>query len=345
MVYLIIITVILFVIYRVAGSVGLKRVEYKRYFSEEGVVEGDTVLLIEEISNRFFIPLFRVDVDSYLSNDLRLAGWPPENSGMQLFTSRFYLPPYVCVKRTIELHCMKRGYYRLESVNIKGRQVKAEAVLYVYPGMLEYGSGNPMESEMQNTLQTERQLFQDPFSFSGIRDYRYGDTFRSINYKATAKTGVVKVNNRDFFAGRNIMIYIDFGQSNLKPLDTDVYTALMERALSYSADMVWNSISRGFSVGFAANCRTHGRGRHVRYPMGRGHNHYIEILKEMAIIRMSDGCSLLWLINQDLDALWNVDIYIMTANAAQILDDVSAIYRSRGNHVTILHLEGENELA
>jgi len=331
----------LIVVYFLFRKLGMRRIEYRRYFSEEGIFEGDTVLLIEEISNRSFVPLIMVDVDTFLSNELRLVGDQTKEHGMQQFISRFYLPPFMRIKRSIEVICKKRGYYQLESVNINGASVDAKAILYVYPQALPCGKSTPMENEMQNMVQTSRRLFQDPFSFAGIRDYRPGDAFRSINYKATAKTGVLKVNDQDFFSSRNIMIYIDFGQHYPHPLTTEVYTALMERALSYSADMVWNSIQQGFSVGFAANSRALSA-THVRFPMGRGHSHYMEILKEMAVIRMADGCSFLWLTKQDLDSLWNVDIYIMTTNNLQTLGDIVDIYNSRGNNVTIIRLEEEN---
>lgn len=333
------IIILIILVYYFARRVGIRRVEYKRYFSEDGVFEGGSVFLIEEISNRFFLPLIKVDVYANLNNDLRLRDYVAEEFGMQQFTSRFYLPPFTQVKRSIEIICKKRGYYQLESVSINGNSRNAKAVMHVYPKALPYGESNPMENEIQNTYKTDRRLFQDPFSFSGIRDYRHGDTLRAINHKATAKTGVVKVNNKDFFSNRNIMIYIDFGQHYTHPLTTEAYSSLMEQALSYSSDMVWNSISLGFSVGFAANCRALGRANHIRFPMGRGHSHYMEILKEMAAIRMADGCSFLWLLRQDLDILWNVDIYIMTTNISQPFEEIIDMYTSRGNHITVLELE------
>jgi len=346
----------LIAIYCVLRRVGIKKVEYRRYFSEEGVFEGEMVMLIEEISNRFFLPLIMVDVGICISKDLQFVGHSIEGHGMQEFISRFYLPPFTQITRSVQVICKKRGLYQLESVSINNIQKSAKAVLYVYPQALAYGKSSPMENELLNTAHTNRRLLQDPFSFSGIRNYYPGDTFRSINYKATAKTGTLKVNNRDYFSSRNVMIYIDFAQHYPHPLTTDVYTSLMERSLSYSADMVWESVKQGFSVGFAANCRLLGRTHkskpissrfdstinHTRFPMARGHSHYMEILKEMAAIRMSDGCSFMWLLKQDLDVLWNVDIYIMTTNVSQSFDEVADIFISKGNHVTIIALEDEN---
>ena len=329
------IAVLLPVLYFFARRTVLGAIEYRRYFSQTGVFEGEDVVLFEEISNHSFLPLVMVDVEAYLSGELQLPSYTG-GQGMQEFISRFFLPPFTQVKRSIRINCARRGYYTLDSVIIQGRSRDAKAEIYVYPRALAYEDENPMATAMQNTALSERRLFQDPFSFSGVRDYRYGDSFRSINYKATAKTGAVKVNERDFFSGRNIMLYIDFNMP-LVPLPTPVYHALMEQALSHSADLVEKAVRLGYNVGFAANCRTL-RANHVRFAMRRGHEHFLEILREMALIRMAGGCSFPWLAGKDFDSVWNTDIYIMTTNPTPEMDDVADIFRSQSNHVTMLML-------
>ena len=320
---------------------GLRRVAYRRYFAQPGVFEGDGVVLVEEIANRFFLPLVMVDVDVNLPGDLRLSGYD-HRRGMQRFTSRFFLPPFTQIRRSIGLDCVRRGYYQLDSVNIQNHTHPAKASLHVYPRAIDAGTSNPMENDLQATASSDRRLHRDPYSFSGVRDYRPGDPFHSINYKATAKTHAVKVNNHDFFSSRNIMIYIDFQvRTYPEPMSTDEYHALMELSLSYAADMVWKSIHDGYSVGLAANCRTLGKGNHIKHPMRRGHEHYMDILREMAQIRITDGCSFQWLVRQDIDSLWNVDIYIMTAADATPLEETIAVFQHRGNHVTILQLNEE----
>jgi len=325
--------------------VGLDRVVYRRYFSQPGVFEGETVMLVEEIQNRYFLPLFSVDVDAYLYNELRLPGYVPhegqEESGMQEFTSRFFLAPYTQVRRSIPINCAKRGYYELDSVYVQNKSRTAKAKLFVYPRALPCEESTPMENQMQNLAESDRRLFQDPFSFSGVREYRPGDPFRSINYKATAKTGALKVNERDFFSSRSFMVYIDF---RVPPDALLQYTEMMEKSLSFAADMVWKSINQGYSVGFAANCKKLlGRENHIRYSMRRGHEHYVEILQEMAAIRISEGCSFTWLLQQDIDDLWNTDVYIMTANTYDDhkFDDLIAVLRSKGNHMTVLRMDDD----
>jgi uncharacterized protein (DUF58 family) len=317
--------------------VGIKKIEYRRYFSQIGVFEGQKVSLVEEIFNPNFFPLFFVDVDAYLYKELLPQGYSPVPYGMQAFTSRFFLAPKTQVRRKIPIECLKRGYYELDSVYVQNRTREAKAKIFVYPRALEYEKINPMENEMQNLEQSSRRLFADPFSFAGVRDYRRGDPFRSINYKATARAQELKVNERDFFSGRSFMIYVDFHSPNNAAIK---YNEIMEQSLSYAADMVCKSIKQGYNVGFAANCKKLlGRENHVRYPMRRGEEHFFEILREMAAIRISEGCSLLWLLQQDIDDLWNTDIFIMTAFSYEknhVFDDIIAALRSKGNAVTVV---------
>jgi len=330
---------------------GLRRVGYRRYFSEAGVFEGESVQLVEEIENGWFVPLF-LNVDAYLYRELCLPGFSHPSSlspsekdeneksavGLQEFTSRFFLAPYTRVRRSIPIECAKRGYYELDSVYVQNKSRLAKTQLFVYPRALPYSENRTVENQQQNMALSDRRLLQDPFSFAGVRDYRPGDPFRSINYKATAKTGALKVNERDYFSGRNFMVYIDFHANG-----AEGYEDMMEKSLSYAADMVWKSIKDGYNVGFAANCkRLLGRENHVRYALRRGEKHYKEMLQEMAAIRISEGCSFLWLLQQDLDTLLNTDVYIMSANAlaGNAFDSITAALWSRGNNVTVVGYDG-----
>ena len=50
----------------------LSNLIYERSFSESGVYEGECVELVETIRNAGFFPLFGVDVESYIYNELEL---------------------------------------------------------------------------------------------------------------------------------------------------------------------------------------------------------------------------------------------------------------------------------
>ena len=54
-----------------------------------------------------------------------------------------------------------------------------------------------------------RWIVDDPFMLAGVREYQYGDSMRDVNWKATAKTGNLQVNQRDFTADRRLMVYLN----------------------------------------------------------------------------------------------------------------------------------------
>jgi uncharacterized protein (DUF58 family) len=332
----------LFLLSRYAG---IKRLAYKRYFTPQNVFEGEGVMFVEEIYNRFFLPLFFVDIEAFMYNELELSEYTDDEYHMQHFISRFFLAPFTKIKRSVPVRCIKRGYFELDSVNILffgfNLYMTSKAGVHVFPRALALDESNPLEFEMQNTVYADKKLLPDPFSFSGVRDYRPGDPFGSVNYKATAKTGMLKVNNRDYFSSRNFMVYINFHMPSLDdPLPLDLYETTMERALSYASDMVMKSIQCGYSAGFAANCKLINGAGYVRYPMGRGQSHYVDMLKAMSSVRMVAGHSFNWLMRHEIDSTWNAEVYIMTIGKTHdvLLEKTVSTLRGMGNHVAVIAL-------
>ncbi|MCL2664278.1 MAG: DUF58 domain-containing protein [Defluviitaleaceae bacterium] len=332
----------------------IKRLQYKRHFKNAGAFEGERAVLIEEIYNPTYFPLFFIDVESYMPGELRLIGQGKletggrqedslDGSAMQLFISRFFLLPYTKIVRSIDVSCVRRGHYTLDFVTVffffSAIYFKSKASFYVYPRTLPLAKSNPLEQAAMHTDITEKRLIADPFNLYGVRDYLPGDPFSHINFKATAKTGSWKVNQRDYTAGRNFMVFIDFYSSmHHDSLPTPVYHARMERALSFAADMVQKSIRLGYAAGFSANCKlTNGMG-YVKFPMERGHVHYIEMLCLMAQIRLQAGYSFDWLLRSHIDGLFNAEIYIMTADNPAPYREAIDILRLTGNSVTVIML-------
>ena len=106
-------------LYRRGRDSHLGALTVERTFSESGVYAGSELILTETVTNHGFFPLFKVDVEAYLYNDLRLSGFePPKKDGMQFFSGRFNLLPYMRVRRHYRLTALSRGYYRIESATV-----------------------------------------------------------------------------------------------------------------------------------------------------------------------------------------------------------------------------------
>lgn len=145
------------------------------------------------------------------------------------------------------------------------------------------------------------------------------------------------VNTREFISVRNFMIYVDF-RIKTGDAEPDAYNILMERALSWSSDLIQKAIQSGGAAGFAANCRNHLGARYTSYPMGSGYSHYSEILAEMAKIRVMAGNSMASVIANDLNTLRNAEIFIYTTDIAQDFGVCLDVLRAAGNVVSLIEM-------
>ena len=187
--------VLLVVFYIFLSLKYIDRITYKREFSEKGSYEGDELQLIETIANRSFLPFFFIDIEYYIFNELQYDDYEQERDrNMQYTRSRFFIVlPYMQIKRRHTIKLKKRGFYQLDTVTFwygrKQRRISAPAQVYVYPKLTGIDDLPIPSSSMQGDAFSKQWLIKDPFSVSGIREYRFGDPFNSINFKATAKSG------------------------------------------------------------------------------------------------------------------------------------------------------------
>lgn len=333
----------------------MERVVYKRVFSDVGAYEGETVTLIETVYNPTPFPLLFVNIEGYMYNGIPLEKYEVDpHKAMQYYLSRFHLMPFMQIRRKHTVKCAKRGYYKLETVDIyynkKVRYIEAPAEVYVYPRIIPLRDPTQPTSDKQGESFTRRWLIQDPFSLSGVREYRSGDSFNMINFKATARSGSMnvdafKVNNRDYCSARVFMVYLNFQTDNEVPISSRSYEAMMELGLSFSSAIIRDAAYNGYRAGFAANCCTVTGEDKIRFPIAAGENHLEEILKEMAKVRHNVGISFYSMLEYDiLNGMADNEVFIITPYISEILDDQIAQFRRFGNNVNILRLEDEEKV-
>lgn len=343
---------ILWRIYSHFREKNLKNITYSREFTEKGVYAGDEVELIETIVNNGFFPLLAVDIEAYLYNELRLQGFEaPKKDGMQYFVSRFNLWPYMRIRRRHKLVCLKRGHYQLQSAIVRkklGEEVfECPAEIYVYPRPFEIDPMLPAVSTMQGEERALRQLFADPFSISGVRDYRFSDPVSQINFKASAKTWLgsrrsatpLMVNDRDFCAARRLCVFMDYHLERDCGIDGEDYEKLTELALSYSAYLIRQAIYGGYSVGFFANCKEQDGSMMQRFPIEAGESHMLDIFRTMASMRAADGGSFPALLDELIDSgETSSEILIFVLCQTPETDSRAFELERRGNGVRVFSL-------
>ncbi len=337
-------------------TANLGNIEYERTFSESGVYEGEEVELIETIRNRGLLPLLFVDVESYLPPSLRVRDRATgKDDSMPVLISRFHLMPYTQIRRRHRLRCTARGYYELNTASIYDRRASvpmaSHAVLYVYPKVIPMELYRLAVGRMQGEYTALRPLYSDPFSLSGIRDYRFGDSMSHINFKASARVPVsgssaspLKVNQRDFCASRRLMIYMDFHLPVGSMIDGEDYEKRAERGLSFCSALMRDAVFSGYAVGFAANCKMHDGAMSIRFSPDSSEAHLVDMMRALAALLPRDGASFASLLEHDItEGMRDTEIVVLCyAQGDDTLTRLSELSRL-GNSIKVAPLGAVDE--
>ena len=332
----------------------ISKLVYSRSFSEIGAYEGEHLIFTETIYNPTVIPIFSINIEGYIYNGIRMKETVYDSKkSMQYFVSRFNIMPFQQIKRSHDIICDSRGYYRLETVyiyyNKKKRYIDAPAELYIYPGLISLSERAEPINIYQGDAVTQRTLIKDPFSFSGIRQYTFGDPFNSINFKATARSGgadisSLRVNSRESCSNRIFMVYLNFQTGGGETVPTVAYNKMMELGLSFSADIIREAAYSGHRAGFASNPVTIDGDTYLRFPVESGDSHLIEILKQMAKVRNRAGISFSSLLEHDIkQGISESEIYIITPYTDDDIEDLAYRLRALGNSVCTVILTDEEK--
>lgn len=251
----------------------LKKVSYTRYFSAASAYEGEQIEMVEEIINRKLLPLPWLRLESSIARGLEFGR--QENLGVssgeiyQNHISLFYLRSYRHIKRRHLVRCERRGLFRLESVTMttgdlfgmsrKSKTFPLQLELLVYPGLLDlYELPLPIHSWL-GELPVKRWIVEDPFLTAGTREYSPGDSLGAMNWKATARTGVMQVHQKDHTADSRLIIClnVEISDSMWRNI-TDA--ARIELGIRYAATVADYAVGHGLETGLLCNGRLDGGG-------------------------------------------------------------------------------------
>ena len=343
-------------VYRRMRDRRLPNLTFERKFADPGVYAGEMTELHETLTNRRFFPMFGVTVEAYLFNELRISGFePPKKDGMQYMTERFSLWPYMRIRRRHRIECRKRGFYALQSASSPTRigeyWFESPASIHVFPRPVPVSAVIEAAGRMQGDERSARHLFSDPFSIAGVRDYRFGDSVSSINFKASARTWFagtssvpLKVNARDFCADRRLLVFMDFHLERDSGIDGIVYSRRLEVGLSYASALIREAIYGGFSAGFFCNCRQSDGAMALRFPPAGGQEHMLSIFRAMAELFFEDGASYPMLLSEAIEeGTRDCEIVSISLCPSGRTDELLATLSRMGNSVRNIILNSSDE--
>ena len=139
--------------------------------------------------------------------------------------------------RKIKAQCSKRGYYVFPRVGITtsdlflierfNKDFENDSHLVVLPEVINADLMKMLTSVTLSELQCRRTLLTDPFTLAGIREYGPNDPMNSINWKASAKTGELMVNQNASTCAQKVHIFVNLSTYNQKRS-----VSLLEKSIS-----------------------------------------------------------------------------------------------------------------
>jgi len=319
----------------------LSRLEYSRKFSADGIFEGGELDLIEEIKNDTFFPLFFVRLDFYVPQGISIDGIGSDEGYIKL-TSVFNILPRTAVRKVHRVKALRRDHYLLETAVIKYHKYifnfSVPVELYVYPGRYDGAAVTSPDVLRAGDRISARRYIEDPFFVNSIRDYRFGDPMRSINFKATARSvsgGIYRLLSSSYDSSRDygLMIFLDltpYPEVCFAPGDSE---RLLEEGLAAACYIFRETVLCGGKVGFATNVAV-GTKKFTHCECGRGSLHVkrmLETFSEITAYRRRDFSfnALVHLLIPTLPR--DVDVYVITPYAdPQLCRTVNEIGCLRG---------------
>lgn len=250
----------------------------KAEFSEKAIIEGETIIIKDELVNDKLLPLPWVHFKYQIKNGSETAFFESE-----LFHILFH--QRIQVKRTRVIP--KRGIYRITGIDLVSYDllltkklvstVPCTARLTVYPALIDVEDIIVFHEKLMGDLITRCFTNEDPYQFRSIRDYQFGDEFKRINFKASAKAGYWQVNTYEYTReARVLFVLLCDRTSNLS--NENEY----ERALHLAGTLASIIEAEGIPVALVSNGLVTETGRELFVPAGCGTDHLETIMEALA---------------------------------------------------------------
>ena len=266
------------------------KLDVRLEFADKSLFEGEKGELLEIIENGKRLPLPMLKVKFQTDRNLRFT-----DSDSAKVTDLYYRNDIFQVKgreritRKLEFTAAKRGYYRIHNIDLVAGDplLSSEMVesrqtaqyFYVYPAPFVSEEFRRSLQQLNGELLTKLHFPEDPFEYRGVREYQPFDDMRSINWKASAKTGDWKVNQKNCTALQTVRLFFNIEDSGILKKD-----AMVEASIQIIAGLAAFFLNQGIRVSCYGNGRDMLNGEPVHIEAGAGAGQMEQIYRALARI-------------------------------------------------------------
>lgn len=264
-------------------------------FPEEYIEEGEMSALIEVVNNNKFLPLPVFHVKFAAPRSFRFSN--QENASVTDLYYRndvFSVMGNQKITRQLDFVGEKRGFYSVTGINIIAKDffmtktfaknITNHANMYVFPQKLTGPKFKDFSNVLIGEIENRKSLYEDPYTFSGIREYDRGDSMNRINWKATARNNQLMVNIYAHASEQPVKILLN--------LETHIMLRpeiIRELCISFAASISESLLANKIPVMFSSNGEDMITKECESVNAGASMNHLISINKCLARIDKNRG--------------------------------------------------------
>jgi len=300
----------------------MRRVSYWRKFEPQRAFQGEEMVLWCNLANRSWLPAVSVYVDDtapkgfecvaerYISTSgspqaaalpapevvpghAMQAEWVAATTGLDRdLSQRVALLPHERFSRGVRMRAKKRGYFTFEPPHVRLTDVLGllEGELHpplvdtviVYPRVYALEDLPLRSREPFGALPALRTLVEDPLRIVGTRDYAYGDSFRQVDWKSTARRS--KLQTRVVERASEPSVTIVLNVSTFTYYWEGIEVNIFEAAVSLAASFAKWAHEQGWAIGISSNGNAPQLQQIPRVRARRSPNQLARVLESLAAI-------------------------------------------------------------
>lgn len=298
---------------------------YKRRLSNNRAFRGESITLTTELVNHKWLPLPWIEVEDQVSDRIRLRNQetlPSNRPGTTILRLTTSVRWFERVSWTFKLDCPHRGAFFVGPLSLRSgdlfgffsEQQRFREVdrILVYPRILPIEDlGLPPRHPLGDS-RAVHQLIADPTRTVGVREYRPEDSFRFINWKASAKLQETQVKVFEPTVSLQLGIFLNLDTFE-RPWEGIDYTRA-ESAITAAASLASHSIESRYLVGIYANGVMAGSDQSLRIPPSLGPSQLATVLEGLAKLTPLAATNFQRLLHDEASRFpWGSTIVIITS--------------------------------
>ena len=287
------VVILIFLVWYLQGLIfrknALKDVEYTCSFSKNEVMEGESIELVETLSNRKFLPIPWIKAELTTSKWLEFAQRKSVITGETRYVpSIFMLKSFQKIVRRWRVDCVKRGEFRLNRVDLVTNDlfggsridstVHISETVTVLPRPADLESAFISNRHLTGDTVTKRRLVEDPFLISGVREYTDRDSMNKIHWGLTARQGQIMVRNNDYTTSQTLAVLLNV-QSMASEHGKVVNAAVVEEGIRVCAGLLEQAGAQGIPMRFGTNTSVTGKRETILTQEGTSGEYTMELMR------------------------------------------------------------------